>query len=491
MKSFRLILPAALVALAVIITGCPKPPAAPEQPWGPASAARNTTVACSTRTADPEAGEVAFQFDWGDGSQSEWSALRAGSAAFGDTHTYTLTGSFSVRARAKTARSGASEWSDPFILRVEVGEGELLRRFGLPDPEEPEDSADFSFNTFALGTDGRSYVGSEWGFLFRTTEGRRDKEFITRDYDGFYPAPTLSEDGAVYIACENDSLYAFNTDGTRRWTRNVGDEVMATAALGSDGAIYIQTVSDSLYAYGPDGTRRWSFPSNGFSSPVIGPDGTVYACNDEGSIFAIEPGSGAQKNLYVMGGSSISASPALDPGRNRLYVADEEGTLIALNLTSFTPDWDERIGPSPSSPVIGTDGTVYIGTEGKLVALNPADGMPSWTFQPTLAGILSTPAVSSAGLVYVIVSGGRKDRDRAFEDVDSLYAVNADGSRRWAVGLDFGAWDDLMSAPKVDDAGYIYFGNGYYAWVVRGLGGPAASSWPMFQRDGQNTGRAR
>ncbi|HDQ98939.1 MAG TPA: hypothetical protein ENN51_01440, partial [candidate division WOR-3 bacterium] len=200
---------------------------------------------------------------------------------------------------------------------------------------------------------------------------------------------------------------------------------------------------------------------------------------------------------YTLSGNAIHASPAIDPGQNRLYVADEEGNLVALNLVSFTDDWLVNVGAKPSSPVIGEDGAVYVGAGGRLLALDPADGNPRWTFRPPLSGTVSTPAVSDQGIVYVIVSAGRKKAARAAvrraasDDVDSLYAVNGDGSRRWAFGLDYGDADDIISAPKIDAAGNVYLGNGYLAWVVRGVGGPADSPWPMFQRDGQNTGRSR
>lgn len=487
MKTRGAILSAVVAAAILLLAGCPKPPTTPDRPWGAQAAIRNIAVACSTRTTDPAGGEVAYQFDWGDGIQSAWSSLQPASAALGDTHTYTLTGSFSVRARAKTARSGASEWSEALILRVEVGEGELSRRFGFADPEEPDDSADFSLNTFALGPDGRAYVGCEWAFLFRTADGRRDKEFYTEDLDEFTPAPTLSGDGVLYIACANETLYALNTDGTRRWTWYTGDEVTATAALAADGTVYLHTATDSLYAIAANGTRRWSYPSSGNSSPVVGTDGTVYVASQEGRIHAIDPSSGTEKNIYALSGQTIDASPAIDAGRNRLYLSDEEGNFVALNLLSFTTDWElSGIGGTPSSPVIGTDGTIYVGAGGRLLALDPSTGSTRWTFQPPLSGTVSTPALSDQGLIYVIVTSGRKDAS----GVDSLYAVNATGTRRWALGLDFGNWDGFMSAPKIDEQGYIYLGSGYSAWVVRGLGGPAPSPWPMFQRDGRNTGRA-
>jgi outer membrane protein assembly factor BamB len=140
--------------------------------------------------------------------------------------------------------------------------------------------------------------------------------------------------------------------------------------------------------------------------------------------------------------------------------------------------------------VVGTDGSIYIGGGGKLQKVD-TDGQVKWTFVPPLGGTVSTPAITVDGYVYVLVTAGKKDRSLVGED--SLYAVNPDGSRRWACGLGAGLSDaDFpLSAPKVDAGGLIYVGNGYRAWCVVGVSAPAASAWPMFQHDLVNSGRAR
>jgi hypothetical protein len=251
--------------MAIALFACCDPPLPPETPWGPARGMKGLALACSTRTIDPTGGQVAYQ-------QSEWSVLLADNATWGDTHAYQIAGLYQVKAQTKTAKSGGSKWSDPFSIRIDVGEGEVRRRFGFTDPEDPEDSSDFSLNTFAIGADGRSYIGCEWAMVFRDEEGRRDKEFYTEDLDDFVGAPTLTNSGVLYACCANETLYALNTDGTRKWTWETGDEVYATPALGTDGTIFIHTSTDSLYAVNPDGTRKWAHLSSGNSSPVIGPE---------------------------------------------------------------------------------------------------------------------------------------------------------------------------------------------------------------------------
>jgi len=94
-----------------------------------------------------------------------------------------------------------------------------------------------------------------------------------------------------------------------------------------------------------------------------------------------------------------------------------------------------------SSPAIGADGTVYVGSQdGNLYAINP-DGTEKWSF--TIGGwIRSSPAVGPDGTVYVGC------------DDDMLFAVNPDGSEYWSLLL--GA--DVRSSPAVGPDGTVYVG---------------------------------
>jgi outer membrane protein assembly factor BamB len=184
---------------------------------------------------------------------------------------------------------------------------------------------------------------------------------------------------------------------------------------------------------------------------------------------------------------TVASPPAIDASRNVIYAVDEDGWLVSLQQIDGRLNWETNVGSTPSGPVIGADGTVYLTVISALLAIDPENGGLRWDFIPALTGEdLSMPAVSSEGIVYfLVISSG------AAGEVDSLYAVNRDGSRRWATGLAVGAPGDFISAPKIDNAGFIYIGDGTRAWCVVGKGGPAASSWPMYQGDVRNSGRAR
>ena len=88
-----------------------------------------------------------------------------------------------------------------------------------------------------------------------------------------------------------------------------------------------------------------------------------------------------------------------------------------------------------SSPAIGPDGTVYVGSEDhKLYAINGKSGVKLWEFV-TGSLVFSSPAIGSDGTVYV----GSQDK--------KLYALKTDSK------------------------------------------GPAKSPWPMRGQNAQHTGR--
>ena len=64
----------------------------------------------------------------------------------------------------------------------------------------------------------------------------------------------------------------------------------AGPAIASDGTVYAQDVYGHLYALTPDGGLKWLFnvPGTGHGSIDVGSDGTIYIGNTT-SIFALTP----------------------------------------------------------------------------------------------------------------------------------------------------------------------------------------------------------
>ncbi len=153
---------------------------------------------------------------------------------------------------------------------------------------------------------------------------------------------------------------------------------------------------------------------------------------------------GSLKWKFQTGGKIFGSSPVIGSD-GTVYIGSGDDYLYALN-----PDgslrWRFKTGDwISSSPVIGADGTVYVGSlDDYLYALNP-DGSLKWKFKTGGWINYSSPAIGSDGTVYV----GSDDQ--------YLYALNPDGSLKWK--LKTGDWHRISSSPAIGSDGTVYVGS--------------------------------
>lgn len=113
--------------------------------------------------------------------------------------------------------------------------------------------------------------------------------------------------------------------------------------------------------------------------------------------------------------------------------------------------WAYFINSGLHSAVIGTDGTIYVGTDdGKLYAMNP-DGSKRWDF-PIGPQVSEVPAIGADGTVYAGSSKNKK-----------FYAINPDGSEKWVYETGFAP----IAPAKVGADGTIYVGFGTSLFAIR------------------------
>lgn len=145
--------------------------------------------------------------------------------------------------------------------------------------------------------------------------------------------------------------------------------------------------------------------------------------------------------------------------------------------------WEFATGKSEwgvqSTPAIGPDGTVYFGADNsKVYALDGKTGAKNWEFNTggavhsspaigVLSGSPSTPALGSNGTVYV-GSYGKK-----------IYAITGDVLNS----------SPVIGPNGLLCIGSSFPGNKIYAFATRS-NGPAKSPWPMRGQNPQHTARA-
>jgi outer membrane protein assembly factor BamB len=334
----------------------------------------------------------------------------------------------------------------------------------------------------AIGTDGTIYLTADsYGtpnYLWAINQDGTEK-WRAQPWPSWANQSQLAigADGTIYVGSSHNYLYAINTDGTLKWEFQCEYGVQHIA-IGPDETIYVS--GDMLCAINPNGTLKWNSGVYGYTAPAIGADGVVYvgttiwnSGNQEwdGYVYAINP-DGTLKWSYKADEHceftiiSIGGDGTLYLGveyNNNLYAINSDGTLKWKFLTG---------GRIYSSPAIGTDGTIYFGSQDYyLYAVNP-NGTLKWRF-PTQHRVVSSPAIGSNGTIYV----GSIDK--------YLYAVNPDGTLRWM----FDSRSGVDSSPAIGSDGTVYFASWGYLYALNSSSkGLASSSWPMIFHGVRHTG---
>jgi outer membrane protein assembly factor BamB len=137
----------------------------------------------------------------------------------------------------------------------------------------------------------------------------------------------------------------------------------------------------------------------------------------------------------------IRSSPAIGPD-GTIYIGSFDEKLYAIHPTS-QQKWNFTTGGwVRSSPAIGADGTIYVGSDDRwFYAIHP-NGTMKWRFF-TFMGIFSSPVIGPNGTVYF---GSYDNR---------FYALYPNGTLKWK----FVTLSGISSSPAIGPDGTIYFGS--------------------------------
>jgi len=232
-------------------------------------------------------------------------------------------------------------------------------------------------------------------------------------------SPAIDENGIIYFGDLNGFLYAFRDkgacpdNGTLRtqaaltsscnnanlgpvllWKKQVGSVPGLTASpvISADSnTLYIGTMSPvgtvNTPSYIPMGLTaldistpctapcaapavKWTFKTTGKvdQTPALGRDGTLYV-------------------------------PAINGGEKRLYAVNPSNGSLKWTFGPFSTGSE-----SSAQPIVGGDGTVYVGLGNNISALNPATGATLWTYATTnfiQSSPLIGPVTGGRAILYV------------------------------------------------------------------------------------------
>ena len=285
----------------------------------------------------------------------------------------------------------------------------------------------------------------------------------------FHNYPSIGWDETIYYTTTNGPyrLLAINPEGTLKWKYDAFDRSIGSApSIDKNGTIYVCSTDSCLYAIKPDGTLKWKLKFNhsdrSSESSAIGEDGTIYiggysssADDTNDFLYAINP-DGTIKWEYEFDDWSS--------GRLGTPVISSDGTIYIESVFGFyalNPDgtfkWNSYIECRRSNPAIGKDGMVYVSWYDALIAYNP-DGTVKWSnsyYDSLNHSIIGPPVIGNDENIYFTSNKYTTDYNLI---AGYLYALNPDGTTKWKSMIDA----SLNYSPTVGLDGTIYVAGSNY-----------------------------
>lgn len=141
-------------------------------------------------------------------------------------------------------------------------------------------------------------------------------------------------------------------------------------------------------------------------------------------------------------GGPVAAQVVASPDEETLYAATLEGEVVALARRDGTKRWKVALGDRVySTPFVGEDGTLYVGTDARKVVAIAPDGAVRWRLE--VDGEADTGPAPLPDGALVVAAG------------PSVYAVRRRGDVAWR----YTAKGKVFTAPAVTPDGLVVFGS--------------------------------
>ena len=223
-----------------------------------------------------------------------------------------------------------------------------------------------------------------------------------------------SDTNLLYTTCGTQFAALNKNDGSKMWTLPDFDaqdpRMLSAPPLMLRSGTLVFEKNQHLVATDRNGATLWTYPSDNLHAANLmgaGPDDTVYAANLTTGFNAIDANTG--RVTWTFQGEPIvgfGAAPVTAPD-GTIYVVAARGPLFALfddgSLNWAFPLPDKLADPRGyTSPVLGSDGTIYVLLERSVIAVTRARKI-LWRLDlpgPNIArGFLT---LSADGTLYVV-----------------------------------------------------------------------------------------
>ncbi|MEO0115901.1 MAG: PQQ-binding-like beta-propeller repeat protein, partial [candidate division WOR-3 bacterium] len=393
-------------------------PNIPATPSGPSNGSINIPYNFSSSTTHPDGDSISIRFDWGDGNISNWSSFVPSGQTVTMSHSWSSAGVYYVKAQAKDKDGATSAWSNSHQIRI-INPNAPPCRPTIIGPPFGQPNIRYTFKTIVWDFEGDSVaVKFFWGNGRTPTwtrfyaSGDTIQDTITYTTEDTFTIKVVAKDKLGNISDTSDVFQFVVNAGV--WSYITNEKFISSPALITNSQnrvthIIIGCTDGFVYCLDSLGTLKWRYPeiahwtgASFYSSPCIGPDGTVYIGDEEGKLHAINSTNGTAKWTPFVASADFNSSPAINATGDRIYIGCLNGTLYAVNTADGSLAWAYlALASITASPAIASDGAIIFGDEGdsgRIYILNPNGTVRHIFITP--APIVSSPAISGSKIYF-------------------------------------------------------------------------------------------
>ena len=221
-------------------------------------------------------------------------------------------------------------WSTDLSITVETEDGEIITRFFNPKAGPIIDVSGI-------------YIAGSSFIVAYNQEGERQWYHDDQSMYVSYNSMTLTEGNNLLLGASDNNLYSYSNSGEFLWQFTSGGRIESSPVTGPDGTIYFGSGDNKLYAIDQDGYYLWEYlvDNDIECSPVIGADSviyfTVHGSTEEG-VYALNPDGSFRWNYRFEGNSygspSLTNDGTLIVPLGYVSYSSMHGNILALETSS-------------------------------------------------------------------------------------------------------------------------------------------------------------
>lgn len=217
-----------------------------------------------------------------------------------------------------------------------------------------------------------------------------------------------------FVPVEGGQIAAYDIEaGVEIWTAAARPASMPAAG---DGLLYFDE-ADALTALKQEtGAVAWRRPFAGkLAVPLVADNGWLIGADLSGTVLAFRAADGELIWRQELG-VPVHAAPAL--AADRVYVALEDGRVVALDVSTGARHWERRL-EGPPNDMLALDDRIYVGSDDNfLYCLLASNGEVAWRWR-TGGDVIGVPIVDEHRVYFV-------SKDNVLRGLD-----RRSGSQRW------------------------------------------------------------